>query len=137
MNKFIKYPALAVLLLLVAVVAAACDSGGGTSNTPEDAAKAWFDAAFAGNADGVRAQTCAAEQEGVETAITAFGAGGSSVDVSGLTFTKATEEGDRATVTLGGSIKVTAEGQEIEQPMEDITVPLIKEDNAWKVCETA
>jgi hypothetical protein len=138
MNKFMKYPALVVLLLLVAMVAAACNSGGGgTSNTPEGAVKAWFDAAFANNIDGVKAQTCAASQTEIETAAAGFASlatGGATVDASGLTYTKATESGDNATVTVGGSMKVTAAGQEVEQPMEGITVPVVKESGAWKVC---
>ena len=139
MNKFMKYPALMVLLLLVAMAVAACGGGGGggTSNTPEAAAKAWFEAAFAGNLDGVKAQTCAAGQTGVETAATAFSsfsATGATVDASGLTFTKASETGDDATVTVGGNVKVTAAGQSVEQPMENVTMPLKKESGAWKVC---
>ena len=139
MNKFMKYPALMVLLLLVAVVAAACDTGGGggTSNTPESAAKAWFEAALSGNLDGVKAQTCAAGQESVETAAAAFSslsATGATVDTSGLTYTKSSETGDDATVTVGGTIKVTASGQEVEQPMESAPMPLKKESGAWKVC---
>lgn len=136
MNKFMKYPALVVLLLLVAVVTAACGGGGGTSNTPEGAVKAWFDAAFANNVDGVKAQTCAASQTEIETAAAGFGSfstGGATVDASGLTYTKATEAGDNATVTVGGNVKVTAAGQEVEQPMEGITIPLVKESGAWKV----
>lgn len=140
MNKFMKYTALMVLLLLVAMVAAACNSGGGgggTSNTPEAAAKAWFEAALAGNLDAVKAQTCAAGQESVETAAAAFGslgATGATVDASGLTYTKSSESGDDATVTIGGTVKVTAAGQEVEQPMESVPMPLKKEDGAWKVC---
>jgi hypothetical protein len=140
MNKFMKYPALVVLLLLVAVVVAACDTGGGgggTSNTPEGAAKAWFEAALSGNLDGVKAQTCAAGQESVETAAAAFGslgASGATVDASGLTYTKDSETGDDATVTVGGTVKVTAAGQEVEQPMEPVPMPLRKESGAWKVC---
>jgi len=139
MNKFMKYPALMVLLLLVAMVAAACNSGGGgtASNTPEAAAKAWFEAALAGNLDGAKAQTCAAGQNSVETAVTAFssfGSTGATVDASGLTYTKASESGDDATVTIGGTIKVSAAGQEVDQPMENVTMPLKKEDGAWKVC---
>lgn len=139
MNKFMKYPALMVLLLLVAMVAAACNSGGGggTSNTPEAAAKAWFDAALAGNLDGVKAQTCAAGQDSVETAATAFSSfssTGATVDASGLTYTKASESGDDATVTVGGTMKVTAAGQSVDQPMENVTMPLKKESGAWKVC---
>jgi hypothetical protein len=140
MNKFMKYPALVVLLLLVAVVVAACDTGGGgggTSNTPEAAVKAWFDAAFANNVDGVKAQTCAASQNEIEAAAAGFASlatGGATVDASGLTYTKATESGDNATVTVGGSMKVTAAGQEMDQPMEGITVPVVRESGAWKVC---
>lgn len=137
MNKFMKYPALVVLLLVIAVVTAACGGGGGTSNTPEGAVKAWFDAAFASNIDGVKAQTCSASQNEIEAAAAGFASlatGGATVDASGLTYTKATEAGDNATVTVGGSMKVTAAGQEMDQPMEGITVPLVKESGAWKVC---
>lgn len=138
MNKFMKYPALMVLLLLVAFVAAACDSGGGgTSNTPEDAAKAWFEAALGGNLDSVKAQTCAAGQENAEAAATAFSSfssTGATVDPSGLTYTKATEAGDDATVDIGGTLKVSVGGQDVDQPMENVTMPLKKENGAWKVC---
>jgi hypothetical protein len=138
MNKFVKYPALMVMMLLVAMVAAACNSGGGgASNTPEDAAKAWFEAAFSNNLDALKAQTCAASQDQVETVAEAYatlGETGSAVDTSGLTYTKASESGDNATVNIGGSVKATVQGVEMDQPMPEIPMPLVKENGAWKVC---
>jgi hypothetical protein len=139
MRKFMKYPALIVLLLLVAMVAAACNSGGGgTSNTPEGATKAFFDAAFAGDAATARAQACASEQENIATYIDAISSSFSTVeasaDVSGLTYTKASESGDTATVTVGGNMSVTVAGQTTEVPFEGAEVPLVRESGAWKVC---
>jgi hypothetical protein len=137
MRTLVKYSSLAVLLLTVALVASACGGGGGTSNTPDGAVKAWFDAAFAGNVDTVKANTCSASQATVETSSEQFAAiagAGATVDTSGLTYTKATESGDNATVSIGGNIKVTVAGVDSEQPMTGMTVPLVKESGAWKVC---
>lgn len=139
MNKFLKYPALMVLLLLVAMVAAACGGGGGgTSNTPEDATKAFFEASFAGNADATRAQTCASLQESLDTYLeavsTSFATTETSVDVSGLTYTKASESGDNAVVNVGGTMNATVAGQSAEIPFEGAEIPLVKENGAWKVC---
>jgi hypothetical protein len=132
-NKFLKQSALAVLLLTIAIVAAAC-GGGSAGNTPEDAVKAWFDAAFAADIDGVKAQTCAAAQAMVEEMAAAFGAEGTDVDASGLTFTTASQEGNSAVVTIGGSFKTTVQGQEMELPLDGMILPLVLENGSWKVC---
>lgn len=142
MRNVFKYSGLAIMLIIVGIAVSACANnggggGGGASNTPEGAVKAWFDAALSGNADGVRAETCASGQESVDQVADSFGAmsEGGEVDGSGLTFTKASEEGDRATVNVGGTIKVTVAGTSVDQPMTDLTVPLVKENGAWKVCD--
>jgi hypothetical protein len=141
MNKFVKYPALMVMMLLVAMVAAACNSGGGgggTSNTPEDATKAFFEASFSGNADQARATSCASLHESLATYLDAvsstFATADASVDLSGLTFTKASESGDNAVVNVGGTMSATIAGQSAEVPFEGAEIPLVKEGGSWKVC---
>lgn len=87
-------------LLMIILVAAACQQGGssggggggGGSGSPEDAAKAYFEAAFAGNADGIRAALCKAQAAQADAIASAFGSMAGAVpgvevalDFSGLT----------------------------------------------------
>jgi hypothetical protein len=135
-NKVLKSSALAAALLIVAITAAACGGAGSAGNTPEGAVKAWFDAAFAGNVEGVKAQTCSAGQAMVTEAVDEFGNSPTPIDASGLTFTKASEEGNSAVVTISGSFKTTVEGQELDLPLDGMTLPLVLENGSWKVCNS-
>lgn len=134
MNKAFRHPIFVAALVMAAVMMAACGGTGSAGNTPEDAVKAWFEAAFAANVDGVKAQTCAGAQGMVEEMAATFGAEGVPVDSSGLTFTTASQEGNSAVVTISGSFKTTVQGQEMELPLDGMTLPLVLEDGAWKVC---
>ena len=129
-----KYPVLAVALMFVAIAAAACGGIGGAGNTPEDSVKAWFDAAFAGNTEGVEAQTCAAAQGMIGELTAAFGADGNPVDASGLIYSTASVDATTAVVSINGSAKKTVEGQEIEVPLDGAILPLVLENGSWKVC---
>jgi hypothetical protein len=154
MRATLKGMSLVVLLLAISLVAAACqNNGGGGGDTtggdttgggsPADVARAWFNAAFAGDADTVRANTCTAGQDQAQTVADTY-AGmtaalqGAEVDYSGLTYTTANESGDNATVEIGGNVRVTVAGQTTEQPMsggdEPIEMPLVREGGVWKVC---
>lgn len=134
MNKFLKYSVFAAALVVIAVMATACGGADSAGNTPEAAVKAWFDAAFAANIDGVKAQTCSAAQGMVEEMAATFGAEGSPVDGSGLTFTAATSDATTAVVSISGSAKATIEGEEVEIPLDGAILPLVLENGSWKVC---
>ena len=134
MNKLLKYPVFAAALILIAILVSACGGSSGPGNTPEGAVKAWFDAAFAADIDGVKAQTCASAQGMVEEMASAFGAEGSPVDGSGLTFTTASTDATTAVVSVSGSTKTTIQGQEVEVPLDGAILPVVLENGSWKVC---
>lgn len=148
MQTLMKRGALVLALIVVSMVIAACgDNGGGNggggggsaSNTPEGAAKAFWEAAYSGNAEVAKANACAAGQDMIDEAVagmSAISASGATLDFSGLTYTKASESGDDATVSIGGALKVTVAGQTTEQPLGDSipAIPLKREGGVWKVC---
>lgn len=145
MNRTVaKRGALILALLLISMVAAACGGGGGstttstTGNTPEAGAKAFFDAAFGGNADAAKAAICSAGQATADQMVSAFAAAAAAgtADTSGLTYAKASESGDDAVVNLGGTLKVTVAGTTTDVPYEGsgVAVPMKREGGVWKVC---
>lgn len=109
---------------------------------PDAVARAWFVAAFAGDAATLLGHTCEAGQNAAMSVVESFSALAdsrldSAVDLSGLTYTTVRDNGDAATVEVGGSIVVTVAGQTVEQPLtgdEPIEMPLVREGGAWKVC---
>lgn len=148
MRAFLKGTGTVLLLLAISLVAAACSNSGGggggtTGGSPEAVAKTWFDAAFAGDTDTVRTNTCSAGQDAAQSVADTY-AGmsaalqGAEVDYSGLTYTKTSESGDNATVAIGGNVRVTVAGQSTDQPLsggdEPIEMPLLREGGVWKVC---
>lgn len=139
-------PVVGILLLFVLALAlTACGGGGGggggggTTGSPEDGAKAFFEAVFAGTGD-VAATLCTTNQamtdaikQGMETLKTTLTAAGGEIDVSGLTYAKTSESGDTAVVTVAGKMKVSVSGvsQEVDFPESPVQM---KNENGWKVC---
>lgn len=138
-----------VALVVLAMVVAACGGGGGNptaapsgaSGTPEDTVKAFFTAVFTEENPDVANLLCAAVAEQAADMVAGFGsmkttleAAGGTLDISGLTYTKTSEEGDKATVEVAGKIKVTVAGTDTEQDFPAAPVPVTKEGDAWKVC---
>lgn len=137
-------------LLMIILVAAACQQGGssggggggGGSGSPEDAAKAYFEAAFAGNADGIRTALCKAQAAQADAIASAFGSMAGAVpgvevalDFSGLTYTVSDATDTSATVTVGGELGVTVGGASQKTPLSGIPpLQVIVEDGAWKLC---
>ena len=141
-------------ILLVAVLAACggaapadnpSTTGGGS---PEDAAKAFMEATFAGDGEAMRAAVCAAQRaqitdEVVEQMASAMGgaaAAGAEMDYSGLTYTASDVTENSANVAIGGNITVTVAGQSQSMDASQMgmpPLPVTREDGAWKVCQAA
>lgn len=132
------------LPLILTLLLAACGGGGGGGGTtttgggPADAAKAFFDAAFAGNdITGMICSSNAAAAEGIaqgmQTMKDTLTASGAEIDTSGLTYTVKSESGDSAEVEVAGNIKLTVAGTSQEQEYPAATIPL-RNENGWKVC---
>ncbi|MEZ4670248.1 MAG: hypothetical protein R3E39_20265 [Anaerolineae bacterium] len=131
-----------VVTLLLAFLLAACGGGGNDANSsssggsPADAAKSLFTAMFKG--EDVSGMLCAAApdgmKEGLDAMKAAFTTGGAEVDTSGMTFTVKSESGDKAEVEVAGKLKVTVAGTSTEQDWPSSTIPLTKENGAWKAC---
>lgn len=141
-------------VLLVAVLAAcggaapAGDTTTGGGGSPEDAAKAFMEATFAGDGEAMRAAVCAAQRaqitdEVVEQMASAMGgaaAAGAEMDYSGLTYTASDVTENSANVTIGGNITVTVAGQSQSMDASQMgmpPLPVTREDGAWKVCQAA
>ncbi|MBK9123032.1 MAG: hypothetical protein IPM16_07895 [Chloroflexi bacterium] len=140
-------------LMMVILVAAACQQGGSsgggggggsTSGSPTDVAKTFFEAAFAGDADGARAALCEAQAGEAEAIAQAFGGLAAAVpgvevtfDFSELTYTASDVTDTTATVAVGGEISVTAAGVEQAVPVDGIPpLQVVVENGAWKLCPT-
>jgi hypothetical protein len=150
--KFGRKTLALLALMMVAVVAAACGGGGGgDTGSPEGAVEGFINAAlgdldFDAAAEFVCAELqdqVAAEAAGLEE----IEASGASIDVGGLTYETVSEDGDNATVSIGGEISVSIEieGETIEQslPLDEFAgdgggeIPVVFEDGEWKVCDTS
>lgn len=138
-NRATRYSVIVTVML--AFLLAACGGGGNDANSssaagPADAAKSLFTAMFKG--EDVSSMLCAAApagmKEGLDAMKAAFTTGGAEVDTSGMTFTVKSENGDKAEVEVAGKLKVTVAGTSTEQDWPASTIPLTKENGAWKAC---
>ncbi len=139
---------LIVAMMIIALVSAACGGGGGGGGgSATDAAKAFVEGIFAGNASAVRDVLCeAAKAELTDEAFSTITEGlnsmnqlGGEIILTGLTYTY---NSDAKVVNIGGEIKITAQGQEIPFPMDVNSmfgsngIPVAEEGGKWTVCLT-
>jgi len=140
MRKFIVLSALVVMSMLIAACGGDGGTGGGgaSGDSPDAAARNWFTAYFNGDVEAVGNLTCAAQRDAMVQGAEAIGAVEAEYDLSGLSFSVTEQTDTTAVVTGSGSVRVTAAGQTVEQPVDQSGVPptlnLVREDNAWKVC---
>jgi hypothetical protein len=151
--KSMKYVGMMVLAAVLASVLAACGgatapaatnapsggntTGGAMTDTAENTARGFIAIAFGGEGN-IADYVCSA---GDSTALTAgfssiadtYRQMNATMDVSGFTYT-VTEEGDRATIAIGGNLKFTVSGTASEAPMTGLTLTAVKEGDAWKIC---
>jgi hypothetical protein len=137
-----------VAFIVVAMVMAACGGGGGTTNqstggggTPEDATKAFFTALFTEESPNISGMICSAAAtaaegmaEGLEQMKSTMASTGATIDISGFTYTKDSESGDDAQVTVAGKMKVSVAGVDQEVDFPAAPVKLKREGGAWKIC---
>lgn len=126
-----------ITALIMAVSMVACGNASPASGTgkPEDGAKAMFDAVFAGK--DIAPMVCSSSQGDVskmKEAFSRFGDAGATIDTSGLTYTASDVSGDKATVKVGGKLKVTVSGTSKDVPLPGLPISM-KNENGWKVCE--
>jgi hypothetical protein len=116
----------------------------GCGDTPEGAAREWFNAQL--NLDGTKIleRTCAAQVQNVQQAglVTSafallpqlFGLDmNSKGDVSDIKFSTTSLNGDNATVHVSGKIRVAVLAFATDYPIDQIW-NMAKEDNKWKWC---
>lgn len=116
------------------------DSGGAVAGDTamSDAAKQFWDAIFKSDKDQMLAVVCSAYKGAAEALLAAGGIpAGADVDLSGMTFTVAKENGDIGEVAVRGKIKVSFEGMSQEIDLAEMglmsNLPM-KNENGWKVC---
>lgn len=139
MKRSSVYTAL-VAMLAFAFFLTACGNNG-TSNTssggdPAAAAKAFYEALYGGTAaDSMFCNASAAQvKAAMDQSKAALTASGAKIDVSGLTYTTANQNGDSADVKVAGKIKMTVAGATNEADYTPITIQMKNEGGAWKVC---
>jgi hypothetical protein len=133
----LKSLALVAVCLLLLTACGGTGGGGGGGGNPADAAKAFFEAVFAGKGDPaplICKSGGDAFKKGMESMKAGFAASGGTVDVSGLKFETANQTGDSADVKVTGKIKVSAGGQSMEQDFPPNVVVKMKNEGGWKVC---
>lgn len=139
-----------IAVLMLALVLAACGGGAAPAatqpaaqtDTPESVAKTFVEATFSGNIESARTVVCAAmAAELTDEAAAAMSAmAEATMDFSGLTFTASDVTDTSATVTVGGVLKMTMGEESQDLNFADMgpnaAFPLVKENGAWKVCQT-
>ena len=136
-----------VALIVVAMVVAACGGGGtqapsgGGGGTPEDATKAFFTALFTEESPDLSSMICSAAAaaaegmaDGLEQMKSTLASSGATIDISGFTYTKDSESGDDAQVTVAGKMKVSVSGVDQEVDFPAAPVKLKREGGTWKIC---
>ncbi len=142
-----KWMSIVAAVMLVAVLAA-CSGGSAPANTPaassdtpESVASAFFQASFAGDIETAKNYVCAAMASEIsdEAAAAMAAMAEAKMDFSGVTFTASDVTDTSATVTASGTLKVEMAGVTQELNFADMgpgaSVPLVKENGAWKVCQ--
>lgn len=126
-------------MMIIALVSAACGGGGGGggSGSATDAAKTFFEALIKADGNALRGSLCAAQQaaitdEVVSSLASSIGGTGAELDTSGITYTL-----EGTNVVLGGTMKVSVQGQSVDVPMSQFplgSLPVVEEGGGWKVC---
>lgn len=124
------------LFVMMMLVLSAC--GGAGASTPEASAKNWIEALFKADGETLRANMCRQQSLALSDDLIAqlaqgLSQAGSALDLSGLTYAY----NGAGQVTIGGMVKITIAGQTVERSLGDLglnTVPVVEEDNGWKVC---
>jgi hypothetical protein len=141
-----KWMSLIAAMLLVSVLAAcggAAPAGGGTTAGagPEAVAKTFIEASFTANLEAARSVACAALTATLtdETAASMQEMmSEANPDFSALTYTVSDQTDTSATVTVGGTLKMTVAGVTQDMNFADMgpaaILPIVKEGDAWKVC---
>lgn len=134
------------LVVACAALLAACGGAAGGGGSPEDAARSFMNALGSLDAEGMRNVTCAAQQGQVDALASSFDQmreadAEFSMDVSQLGYTARDVTDTTATVDITGELSMTALGQtqtidvsEAGVTGESTGMPMVREDNAWKVC---
>jgi len=125
--------ALSVVTVFVVILMAACSGGG---DSPDQAAKQWFEALAKGDVKALKDLTCAAQQEQITgaTGLLATLGQGAGLDLSGMSYKTTAQDGDTASVQVTGKLKVTLVGEAVEEEIDE-AMPMVKEDGKWKMCE--
>jgi hypothetical protein len=130
------------LVVVLAVFLLRRDSG--AQDSPELAAAAWVNAAFAGDTNQLRRLTCAEQHETLEQAASLLaGAGRLTRDLGGmglkvsaddLSFQTTEHSDSSAVVRVNGKVKVRLL---VASHSEDLSVSLhmVRERNRWKYCD--
>lgn len=115
----------------------------GIGDTPEGAAKEWFQALA--DSDGLKLddRTCSSQKEALQKGtlwMTAFGILGENllgqkvkVDISDLKFKKTSGRTNSADVNVAGRIR-SAVGLNVQSQQIDLTLRFVNEDGNWKYC---
>jgi predicted small secreted protein len=136
---------LSVVMIVVIVLSAlltACGSGAGGGSGAAAAAKSFFDSFSQLDFAKMKDLTCDAQKPAIDQATQSMSALGDAsklkdlitIDTSGLKFDEKSVSGDKATVVVTGTMKVTAMGQSQDQPVNNEELPMVKEGGQWKVC---
>jgi hypothetical protein len=140
-----KWMSLIAAMLLVSVLAAcggAAPASGTTAGASPDAvAKTFIEASFTANLEAARGVVCAA----MASILTDDSAAAmqemmseASPDFTGLTYTVSDQTDTTATVSVGGTLKMTVAGVSQDVNFADMgpaaTLTMVKEGDAWKVC---
>jgi hypothetical protein len=142
MGNFMKKVKLLAIALLVGGATVGC---GLLGDSPEAGARDIMNSMVSGNFDQIKGRVCSAKQgeikdEQLKEAKEQFKqvADKVKIDTSGVNFSSEVN-GDTATVTVSGKIKVEAEGNSTELSIEKAPAELrkfkmVKEGGSWKIC---
>lgn len=148
MNK--RTSLLLVLLLVLSLGLVACggsgDSGGGSaSNSPEDAIRSFMEGFAALDVDAMVAAVCDDVAEAGREAMAGLeqSLGGQDVeiaiDVSSLTYTVNSQDGNTAEVSISGQMVISAMGQDLPLDAAEMfggeSVTVVNDGGTWKMCE--
>ena len=108
------------------------------SGAPVDAIRAYFEALYAG--EDTAPFLCSEENADMivrmiaETAAATEELEGMTPDVSGLTFTVASESANEVVVTVGGTIVWGGDGTDLPLMYQDSEMRVVNEGGSWKFC---
>ena len=135
---------LSLVFVLTLTLLSAC-SGSGSSPTatpatgaatPLDGVKGFFSAVYSGQdpAPYVCSTPNVADEFEIAARVSMGMVAGSSVDISGLTFTLKDQTGDQATVTVAGEISYNMLTNMTSSPFPTSDVKAVNEGGFWKFC---